>query len=195
MIAQNKDWLSVKVADHHSISHQKVHGVPKKKNADNPESLYARFFSKVPDEKSLPFLKVIDHDALGLLRGAFFQHIEYVHVFFENVFEAFRLSAQIVEVAMQEVVASDFLTETRTAAALGDGVVEVFVEVGPKRDPIQIVAILSQGVSARAASGQRGAVHSLRCHGQLFIAPDGETSAMFNHVTLWYADKSDTRVA
>lgn len=26
---------------------------------------------------------------------------------------------------------------------------------------------------------------------QLFIAPDGETFALFNHVTLWYADKSD----
>jgi hypothetical protein len=28
-------------------------------------------------------------------------------------------------------------------------------------------------------------------HAQLFIAPDGETFALFNHVTLWTADKSD----
>ena len=28
-------------------------------------------------------------------------------------------------------------------------------------------------------------------HGQLFIAPDGEAFALFNHVTLWYAGKSD----
>lgn len=28
-------------------------------------------------------------------------------------------------------------------------------------------------------------------HGQLFIAPDGETFALFNHVTLWYPGKSD----
>lgn len=28
-------------------------------------------------------------------------------------------------------------------------------------------------------------------HGQLFIAPDGETFALFNHVTLWYSSKSD----
>lgn len=28
-------------------------------------------------------------------------------------------------------------------------------------------------------------------HSQLFIAPDGETFALFNHVTLWYPGKSD----
>ena len=30
-----------------------------------------------------------------------------------------------------------------------------------------------------------------QAHGQLFIAPNGETFALFNHVSLWYADKSD----
>lgn len=90
------------------------------------------------DEIGLPFLEMIDHGTLGLFRIALFDRVENANVFFQGVFETFGRCTELVEAAMQEVIASDVLAESRTAAGLGNGVVKVLVEVGPEIDPVWI---------------------------------------------------------